>query len=99
MNEIIKHTEKGCVYYTDHFRSYNSLSRFGKHQRIDHQHKFVQSRNHINGIEGFWSYAKRFLQKFNGVSKKNFYLYLKEIEWRFNNRQHADLEALLNKLL
>lgn len=99
MNEIAKNTEKGCVYYTDHFRSYNSLSRFGKHHKIDHQNKFASSHNHINGIEGFWSYAKRFLQKYNGVSKKNFYLYLKEIEWRFNNRQHPDLERLLRKLL
>lgn len=99
LNEIVHNTEKGCVYCTDLFRSYNSLSRFGKHQKVDHQSEFSHSDNHINGIEGFWSYAKRFLQKYNGVSKKNFYLYLKEIEWRFNNRQNPDLERLLLKLL
>lgn len=99
LKEIRENTEKGCVYYTDHFRSYNSLHRYGKHQKIDHQSEFAQSRNHINGIEGFWSYAKRFLYKYNGVSKKNFYLYLKEIEWRFNNRQHTDIEKLLRKIM
>jgi transposase-like protein len=41
---------------------------------------------HINGIESFWSFAKRRLQKFNCVAKETFYLHLKECEWRFNNR-------------
>jgi transposase-like protein len=100
MKEIVDHTEKGCVYYTDKFRSYNSLSRYGKHLRIDHAKEYVNSRHsHINGIEGFWSYAKKFLVKYNGVSKKNFYLYLKEIEWRFNNRRECNIKLKLQKLL
>jgi len=40
----------------------------------------------INGIESFGSYAKRKLQKFNGINKKSFNLHLKECEFRFNNR-------------
>jgi transposase len=100
MDEIIRNTEKGCVYYTDTFRSYNSLSRFGKHLQIDHGKQFVQGpRQHINGIEGFWSYARRLLAKYNGVSPRNFSLYLKEIEWRFNHRKSANLEQELRRLL
>jgi len=100
MKEIETNTEKGCVYYTDKFRSYNSLSRFGKHMRVDHAKEFRRQRyNHINGIEGFWSYAKKFLIKYNGVSKKNFTLYLKEIEWRFNNRKEPNLRRKLLHLL
>jgi transposase-like protein len=34
---------------------------------------FADELNHINGIESFWSFAKRRLQKFNGVSQKTFY--------------------------
>ena len=40
---------------------------------------------HINGIENFWSQAKRHMRKFNGVPKFHFPLFLKECEWRFNN--------------
>jgi len=40
-----------------------------------------------NGIESFWSYAKRRLQKFNGISVITFYLHLKETEFRFNHRR------------
>lgn len=54
--------------------------------------------SHINGIESFWSFAKRRLQKFNSVPSHTFYLYLKECEWRFNQR-HDNLYLLLLKLL
>ena len=37
----------------------------------------------VNGIESFWSFTKRRLAKFNGVTK-NFDLHLKECEWRWN---------------
>ncbi len=40
---------------------------------------------HINGIENFWSQAKRQLRKFNGIPEAHFNLFLKECEWRFNN--------------
>ena len=41
---------------------------------------------HINGIESFWSYAKRRHQKFNGLRRASFPAFLKETEFRFNNR-------------
>ena len=73
------------IVYTDTFRSYNALdvSDF-KHERINHSKLFADKRNHINGIENFWNQAKRHMRKFNGVPKKNFRLFLKECEWRFN---------------
>lgn len=49
----------------------------------------------INGIEGFWSYAKTWLYHYRGIPKKYFALYLKEIEWRFNNRVKNLLPILL----
>jgi transposase len=45
---------------------------------------------YINGIEGFWSYAKERLLKFHGVSKDNFIYYLKELEFRYNFRDNID---------
>jgi hypothetical protein len=37
-----------------------------------------------NSIGGFWSYAKKRLLKFHGVSRENFVYYLKELEFRYN---------------
>ena len=58
MFHIENKTEKGSVFYTDTWKSYNSLEQYGKHNKINHQEEFANGHNHINGIEGFWSYAK-----------------------------------------
>ncbi len=48
----------------------------------------------MNGIENFWSFVKRRLAKFNGVSRRTFLLHLKECEFRYNHKG-AILETLL----
>jgi transposase len=59
MTQIQAHTRKGSVYYTDVFRGYQLLQRFGKYMVVNHSKDFVskKTKNQINGIEGFWSYA------------------------------------------
>ena len=85
--------------YTDKWHSYDGLVFQGyKHTRINHSKEFVKNHNHINGIESFWSYVKRKMRKHNGIPKRKFYYYLKESEFRFNNRGQ-DLTELLTKLL
>ncbi len=89
------------VIHSDGWRGYNGLVDVGysKHLRVNHsQDVFAVGDIHINGIESFWSYAKRRLQKFNGVPPKTFYLHLKECEYRFNHR-NENLQLLLLKLL
>jgi transposase-like protein len=66
---------------------------------VDHRdNKFSNGRSHINWIESFWSFAKRRLQKFNGVGRENFNLHLKESEFRFNNRDKVIYKLLLKHL-
>ena len=73
--------------YTDKWKSYDGLVLSGyKHHRINHSKEFVRNHHHINGIESFRSFVKRKMRKHNGISKNKFYLYLKESEFRFNNR-------------
>jgi len=90
-------TRKGSVFYTDKFKSYTSLKQFGKHRTVNHSKSLVEktTRNHINGIEGFWSYTKHKLYNYHGVSKANFGLYLKEMEYRFNHRSENILEPIM----
>ena len=73
------------IVYTDSYRSYNALDVSGfHHHRINHSVRFGDGKNHINGIENFWSQAKRVLRKYNGIPKNTFPLFLKECEFRFN---------------
>jgi transposase len=90
------------VIHSDGWRGYDGLVDVGyaKHFRVDHgQDQFVRGPHHVNGIESFWSYAKRRLQKFNGVPARTFYLHLKECEYRFNNRTKNLTRELLKLLV
>lgn len=90
-----------AVINSDDWRGYDGLVDVGysKHFRDNHDdNEFVHGTHPVNGIESFWSYAKRRLQKFNGIFARTFYLHLKECEYRFNNR-NQDLSKLLIKLL
>jgi transposase len=95
MNEIKEHARKGSVFYTDKFRSYKSLKFFGKHLTIDHTTRFKRGKNHINGLEGFWSYAKERFLKYHGVNKEHFYYYLKEMQFRYNYRKENIYQFLM----
>jgi transposase len=86
---IKKTTRKGSVFYTDDFKSYKDLKQYGKHNRVKHSKTFGKGHNHINGIEGFWSYAKERFHKYHGIKKKNYLPYIKEMEFRFNHRNEA----------
>jgi transposase len=88
---------------SDGFRSYDGLveAGFSKHHRITKKYGrpraiFSENGVHINGIESFWSYAKRRHQKFNGLRSTSFPVFLKETEFRFNAR-NQDLYKLLLK--
>jgi transposase len=71
----------------------------GKHNSIYHGNKeYVREDTHINGIEGFWSYAKTWLYNYRGVPREYFHLYLKEVEFRFNNRNN-NLYPIISKML
>src|SRR3989344_603834 len=76
MNEIKNKTRKGSVFYTDGWKSYASLEQYGKHNIIDHDKELVdKNHNHINGIEGFWSFAKERFHKYHGIDKENYPFY------------------------
>ena len=85
--------------YTDGWRAYDGLVLNGyEHCRVFHsENGFARGKSHVNGIENFWSFAKRRLAKFNGCSSAAFVLHLKGCEWRYNHR-HEDLLALIKRL-
>ena len=85
--------------YTDGWKACDGLVLNGyEHYRVFHsENEFARGKSHVNGIENFWSFAKRRLAKFNGCNSAAFVLHLKECEWRYNHR-HEDLLPLLKRL-
>jgi hypothetical protein len=70
MQETVKRVRRGSVVYTDKWGGHDSLMFcVFRHLNIDHEHKFKQGKVYINGIEGFWSFAKERLIKHHGSSR------------------------------
>jgi len=89
------------IIHSDYWRGYNGLVDIGykKHYRVHHgSNEFANRKSHINGIESFWSFAKRRLMKFHGISDSTFYLHLKECEFRFNYRKQNIYDILLKMI-
>jgi transposase-like protein len=97
---IRQKVQSGADIYTDGWRSYDALAAYGfNHKQIKHENDSFSDGDgsHINGIESFWSFAKRRLSQFNGVPKDRFDVHLRETEWRFNHR--GDVEKVLRRLI
>lgn len=97
---IRKVVTSGSDIYSDGWKSYDALGVYGyNHKKVKHsENEFArEDGTHINGVESFWSWTKRRLQKFNGIFKRRFKDYLLESEWRFNHRETLceDLRKLL----
>ncbi len=95
----VKKVRRGSIVYTDRFQIYDALMFCGyRHLRVDHGQYFSRGRVYINGLEGFWSYAKERIIKHHGVSPQRFPFYLKELEFRYNHRKE-DIFPLITQYL
>lgn len=89
--------EPGSTILTDKWRGFSELGLDGyTHRSVNHSDEYVaRDGTHINGIESFWSFAKRRTMKFNGIARTTLPLHIKECEFRYNNK---DVAAAIKKL-
>ena len=109
LGETLRHVKRGSLIYTDRYRGYDTLALCGyEHLRVAHgQGEYGRTVRtprgvravHINGLEGFWSYAKGKLAKHHGVAPHRFPLYLYEMQFRYNHRHEPLFERLLEFLV
>ena len=95
---VQKHSHAGGSYYSDAWHAYRRLVVKRNHVVIvkDKGVPRAKGRNHINEIEGFWSFSKNWLYQYQGIPKHHFPLYLKETEHRFNYRNKDLFCKLVN---
>jgi transposase-like protein len=90
--EAVSH--KVSLLITDHWVGYKHLNKiFPQHEVINHAaHEYVVGAVHTNTIEGFWSIFKRgVVGTFHKVNRKYMPLYVAEFQFRYNNRENADI--------
>lgn len=91
VNETVSH--KVSLLSTDDHSGYRRLDPSYKHGLVHHADgEYVCGAIHTNTIEGFWSIVKRgIVGTFHKVSKKYLHLYVNEFEFRYNQRENADI--------
>ena len=95
LRETLRTVKRGRLVYTDKWSGADTLTFCGyRRLSVDHGQRFARGNVHINGLEGFWSYAKAKFITHHGVSPEKVPLYRYEWQFRYNHRQ-ADLFDLL----
>lgn len=91
INEAV--SDKVGLVATDESGVYHRVSRKRPHEFVTHARgEYVRGNVHTQTIDGFWSLLKRgIIGTFHNVSKKYLPLYVAEFEWRYNNRNNADI--------
>ncbi|MHB8120701.1 MAG: hypothetical protein ACYDG4_00990 [Desulfuromonadaceae bacterium] len=82
----------GWVYARDH-NAFESLD-------LDRIH-FISTaeENAVDTSRSFWTFAKKGLVKYHGGFRKNFYLFMREMEFRFNNHSKDSTRSYLISIL
>ncbi len=86
-------SEKVSLLATDDMGAYRGLARKYPHRMVRHTvGEYVIGSVHTQTIDGFWSLLKRgVMGTFHKVSKKYLPLYVAEFQFRYNNRDNADI--------
>lgn len=86
-------SNKVSLLCTDAYNAYTGLGGTYPHGVVDHSKgQHVVGAVHTNTIEGFWSLIKRgIVGSFHKVSRKYLPLYVAEFQFRYNNRNNADI--------
>jgi hypothetical protein len=91
VREAVSH--KVSLLCTDQWTGYRKLNKEYPHATIDHsKDQYVIGAVHTQTIEGFWSIFKRgVMGTFHKMSAKYMPLYVAEFQFRYNNRENADI--------
>lgn len=99
-DHTLRWVKRGSLVYSDKWSGYDTLAFCGyRHLKVDHGRRFSRGKVHINGLEGFWAYAKGKFLKHHGVSPTRFPLYLYEWQFRYNHRREDLFTLFLRKSL
>ena len=94
---IIGTVECGSPIYTDGFKGYRTLPRFGyRHDFVDHAvGEYVRGEVHTQTLDGYWGLLKNFLAAKGGVQRKYLYRFVGEHIWRYNFRNLSRKEQVI----
>ena len=97
-NFHLKLVRHGSIIHTDRYQKYNALILCGDDSLpLDYIRKYPDVTPEIERSGGeFWEFARDRFKRYKGISPHRFPLYLKELEFRFNNRNKNLFDILVD---
>ena len=95
VNPVIRaNVKEGSNVFTDEWFAYKDLSKWFKHEIVNHSIKeYVNGNATTNAIENVWSHLKRTITNtYHWISKKHLPKYVDEFTLRFNTRKYKEQE-------
>jgi transposase-like protein len=92
---LVKHASRKSVLNTDGAGQYRHMGEeFARHEVVNHEaDEYVRGDAYTNTIEGYFALLKRGVYgNFHNVSEQHLHRYLREFDFRFNNRHLSDAE-------
>lgn len=98
LSAIERFVAPGSIIVTDQHASYKQLTRMGwPHVSINHARSFHLQGITNNMIEVYWATVRRTLLGYRSADREYLWLYLAELEWRYNHRHSA--ASLFDRLI
>lgn len=94
---IKENVADGATLMTDDYTAYRNLGLHFEHKRVKHSKKeFVKAEAHVNTAEGYFALLKRGIHgTFHHIGKQHLDRYLKEFDFRWNQRHISDRERFV----
>jgi transposase-like protein len=96
---IQKYVEPGSTIVTDDWQAYKGLVKLGfKHITVNHSKGYFNDRGKSTcQIDSYWATLRRAMRGYHQVSPKNLWLFLAEVEFRYNLRH--DRSSVFDRLI
>lgn len=87
---------RGSTIYTDGFKGYRCLPRYGYHHDwVDHDAgEYVRGDVHTQTLDGYWGLLKNWSASKGGVQRERLHLFIGEHLWRYNFRSLTRKEQI-----
>lgn len=89
---------KGIIAYTERYGRYDTVVIVGERKAVRGAFSPVKAVD-VDYLQGFWHFTKHFVFGNRAVTKRNVFAVLKELEWRYNNRDADLFDLIVDRLL
>lgn len=97
-NFQLKTASLGNIVYTDRYQHYTALISCGTYIKAHYDMPHKDRGLAIDSSNRFWRFAKQHFRLYKGISAERFPLFIKEVEFRYNNREQDLFELVTNFL-